>query len=112
MSTSRTRPSTFGTFRGGFPELQPVFAGRKAVIVEQQVALLELQAVIVRQEMDFPELQTAIVELEPELLAFAETLCVLEVDIAPREVAITLGPSPVRGGIFVETTCPELSVAP
>ena len=74
--------------------------------------MLELQAVIVRQEMDFPELQAAIVELETEFPAFDETHCVLKADIAPREVAITLGPSPVRGGIFVETTSPELSVAP
>ena len=55
-------------------------------MVEQPVALLELPALIVRQEMEFPELQAALVELEPELLAFDETLCVLKVDIAPREV--------------------------
>ena len=48
--------------------------------------MLELQAVIVRQEMDFPEVQVAIVELETEFPALDETLSVLKVDIAPREM--------------------------
>ena len=30
--------------------------------------------------------KAVLVELEPELFAFAETLCVLEVDITPREM--------------------------
>ena len=86
MSTWRTRQSTFGTLQGGFPGLKPVLAQLQAAIVEQKVALLELQAAIVLQEMDIPEVQVAIVELEPVLFAFDETLCVLQVDIAPREM--------------------------
>jgi hypothetical protein len=81
-------------------------------MVERQAALLKLQAVIVRLETDFPELDAALVELEPEHIAFAETLCVLKADMAPLEIEIIPGPSPVRGGISVETTSQELSVAP
>ena len=63
-----------------------MLAQLKAALVEQKVALLELDVAIVLQEMDIPEVQVAIVELEPVLFAFDETLCVLQVDIAPREM--------------------------
>ena len=55
-------------------------------MVDQPVALLELPAAIARQEMNFPELQAALVELEPQLFALDETHCVLQVDMAPREM--------------------------
>ncbi len=51
-------------------------------MVDQPVALLELQALIVRQEMDFPEVQVAVVELEMDFVALAETLCVRKSDVA------------------------------
>ena len=103
MPTLRTRRSIFGTLQGGFPKLKPVLALRKAAIVEQPVALLELPAAIARQEMNFPELQAAIVGLEPELFAFAETLCVLKADIAPNEMEMDDSIQRRRRGIYVAT---------